>query len=351
MWGPSWQFVGVAALALAVVLSACGRAADEASSPPPGVQALLAGRFQWDVGPPLVAPADRPEDPCRSVKDPSVVYHNGRWHLFCTIRSAKRTHQIEYLSFTDWSQANAAPRHVLTMHPGYCCAPQVFFFAPQQRWYLICQASDESWDPKYQAAYATTTDLADPGSWSKLTPLGHHPVGTNSGLDFWVICDDTRAYLFFTTLDGHMWREETRLEDFPRGWSEPKLAIQGDIFEAGHVYLLRGLGRYLALVEAQDGLGWRYFKAYLADRLDGEWAPLAASKPQAFASMGNTRPTGPRWTDSISHGELLRAGHGQKLEVDPAHLRFLFQGVTDADRAGKPYGEIPWRLGLLDPAP
>jgi len=35
--------------------------------------------------------------------------------------------------------------------------------------------------------------------------------------------------------------------------------------------------------------------------------------------------------------------------VDPAHLQFLFQGVLDKDRQGKGYGEIPWRLGLLEP--
>jgi hypothetical protein len=29
-------------------------------------------------------------------------------------------------------------------------------------------------------------------------------------------------------------------------------------------------------------------------------------------------------------------------------LRFLFQGVSDEARAGKPYGQIPWRLGILE---
>ena len=145
-----------------------------------------------------------------------------------------------------------------------------------------------------------------------------------------------------------MWREETRLEDFPGGWSEAKLAIQGDIFEASHTYKLKGLDKYLTLVEAQGGRGWRYYKAYLADRLDGEWKPLAATKEQTFASMANTRPAGKRWTESISHGELLRAGVDQHLEVDPANLRFLFQGVNDEARAGKPYGQIPWRLGILE---
>ena len=45
----------------------------------------------------------------------------------------------------------------------------------------------------------------------------------------------------------------------------------------------------------------------------------------------------------------MRLGHDEKLEVDPANLQFLYQGVTDADRRGKKYGEIPWRLGLLTP--
>jgi len=35
-------------------------------------------------------------------------------------------------------------------------------------------------------------------------------------------------------------------------------------------------------------------------------------------------------------------------DISP-NLRFVFQGVTDARRAGKGYGAIPWRLGLLEP--
>lgn len=313
------------------------------------LKAFREGRWRWRLGPPLVAPVQRPEDPCFSVKDPSVVYYGGRWHLFCTIRSTKRTHQIEYLSFTDWAHANAAPRHVLTMHPGYFCAPQVFFFEPHRKWYLICQASDPAWEPDYGAAYATTTDIADPSSWSKLTPLRHRWADGKAGLDFWVICDEKKAHLFFTTLDGRMWREETSLQDFPAGWSDPVLAIEGDIFEAGHVYRLRGLDKYLAIVEAQNGHGWRYYKAYLADNLDDQWTPLAADRDRAFASMANVVASGDRWTDSISHGELIRTGYDQRLEVDPTNLRFVFQGVLDAERAGKPYGEIPWRLGILEP--
>lgn len=344
----------VTLLALSIMLAIRAELAAGASADPPErervVAALLAGQFRWTYGPPLVAPADRPEDPCFSVKDPSVVFYQGRWHLFCTIRSRKRTHQIEYLSFADWKDANRARRQVLQAHPGFFCAPQVFYFVPQKRWYLICQASDERWEPKYGAAYSTTTDIGKPESWSPLKPLGAKPAQGKAGLDFWVICDQSKAHLFFTTLDGRMWREETRLEDFPTGWSAPQLAIQGDIFEASHTYRLRGLDKYLTLVEAQGGHGWRYYKAYVADCLEGPWRPLAATRDHAFASMANVRPRAERWTDCISHGELLRAGFDQRLEVDPARLQFLFQGVTDQARAGKPYGQIPWHLGLLEPA-
>jgi hypothetical protein len=314
------------------------------------VDDLLAGRFAWNITQPVLAPAQRPKDLCYSVKDPSVVFYAERWHLFCSIRGQKRSHQIEYLSFADWKQAARTKRHVLKVSDGYFCAPQVFYFRPQKKWYLICQASDASWKPKYQAAYSTTSDITKPGSWSKLTPLGARLAGKKMGLDFWVICDGKRAHLFFTTLDGRMWREETGLDEFPRGWSPPVLAIRGDIFEASHVYTLKGLGKYLTVVEAQGGHGWRYFKAYLADRLAGPWEPLAATKDKSFASMASARHSKPRWTDCISHGELLRDGYDQTLQADPANLRFLFQGVRDKDRAGRPYGQIPWRLGLLEPA-
>lgn len=146
-----------------------------------------------------------------------------------------------------------------------------------------------------------------------------------------------------------MWRAQTSLTEFPCGWTEPVVALTGDIFEAGHTYRLKGLNKYLTLIEAQNGHGWRYYKACTAESLNGQWEPLAADKDNTFASMKNVRQTSEHWTDSISHGELIRDGYDEKLQVDPLKLRFLFQGVLDAGRRGKPYGEIPWRLGILEP--
>lgn len=64
--------------------------------------------------------------------------------------------------------------------------------------------------------------------------------------------------------------------------------------------------------------------------------------------MTNTTPTGGCWTGSISHRELIRAGSEEKLEVNSARLRFIFQGVLDNDHPGKQYGQVRWRLRLLE---
>ena len=310
---------------------------------------LQTGRLHWTVSAPLVRPVSRAHDFCHSVKDPTVVHYKDRWHLFCTIRSQKRSHQIEYLSFDDWKNANGAERHVLTLSDGYFCAPQVFHFSPHDKWYLIHQVVDESRKPALQPAYSTSQNLSDPASWTKPVLLYTEPPdNVERWIDFWVICDAQSAHLFFTSLDGRMWRSETTLSEFPHGWSRPAVVLRGDIFEAGHIYRLKGLNKFLAVIEAQAE-GRRYYKAFLADRLDGSWEPLAATREKPFASPVNVRDSGPHWTDSFSHGELLRTGWDQNLEVDPAKLRFLFQGVTDEAKAGKKYGDIPWRLGLLSP--
>lgn len=336
----------------------------------PGLDNFLRESFRWTTGRPVLRAAPSDGEEWISVKDPSLVRYKGQWHLFCTVRGRKRSHAIIYLSFPEWSQAEKAMRHVLHFHEGYFSTPQVFYFSPHRKWYLICQASHDSWEPQYQPAYSTSANIADPNSWTPLTPLfGKKPNNIKAWLDFWVICDEEKAYLFFTSLDGKMWRAQTSLSDFPLQWSEPIVALHGDVFEASHTYRLKGLGTYLTVIEAQRGYslygrmlrkalslidmkhdhGWRYYKAYVADSLEGSWKPLADGKGKVFASIKNVRQKEEHWTDSISHGELIRAGYDETLEVDPADLKFLFQGVTDGERKGEIYGEIPWRLGILTP--
>jgi hypothetical protein len=340
---PTTFVFALPALALAIIsISGCGPEMPAASQ---------AGRFRWMASDPLLAPLDRDGDLFYSVKDPTVVWHNDRWHVFCTIRGKVRSHQIEYFSFEDWNATSRAQRHILKLTDGYFCAPQVFYFGPHKKWYLVYQVIDKSRKPALQPAYSTTGNIADPKSCTAPSLLySAQPENVAGWIDFWIICDDSKAHLFFTSLNGKMWRAETALADFPGGWGRPEVVLTTDIFEASHTYRLKGQNRYLTVVEAQGSGGRRYYKAYVADRLDGAWNPASDIAPHMFATPENVTFRRERWTESFSHGELLRDGHDQTLTVDPQNLRFLFQGVRDEDRKGKPYGEIPWRLGLLTPA-
>ena len=319
------------------------------------IEDVLAGNFRWSVSQPLLAVAANRLPPSRgnpwiAVKDPSIVRFEGRWHLFSSLRKQKGGQgriRIAYLSFAEWKDAPSAKWHVLKLTDDYHGAPQVFYFEPHRKWYLIYQGEDKSRGISYGPVYSTNDDITDPTAWTLPAPLYSVKPGNKAGLDFWIICDEAKAYLFYTTLDGQMWRADTRLSDFPnRGWSDPKVILQADIFEASHIYKLAGLDKYLSLIEAQNG-SRRYYKAFLADRLDGKWIPLAASKKKPFAAPNNVLNQDKSWTTSYSHGELIRTGIDQSLEVDPANLQFVFQGVSDNEIRGKGYGSIPWRLGIL----
>jgi len=85
----------------------------------------------------------------------------------------------------------------------------------------------------------------------------------------------------------------------------------------------------------------------VADRLEVQWKGLSETLEKPFAAFSNVRQEKP-WTANISHGELVRDGVNEMMEVDPADIRFVFQGASDAEYRGNPYGKIPWRLGILD---
>lgn len=128
-------------------------------------------------------------------------------------------------------------------------------------------------------------------------------------------------------------------------------ALTGDFCEASHTYRLAGQNQFLTLIEAQGksgGRGRRFYKAYIADSLSGKWQELATSPDVPFAGGANVRFPSSSWTDSISHGELIRTGHDQNLEIDPENLQFLFQGILDSNW-GRGYGKLGWQLGLLKP--
>ncbi|MEM9884071.1 MAG: non-reducing end alpha-L-arabinofuranosidase family hydrolase [Planctomycetota bacterium] len=309
--------------------------------------------FAWTTGRPFVRTAEYGQEDWIALKDPSIVRHEGRWHMFCTVRGHERSHAVAYLSFEEFGQAQGVEPVIMPMHEGYVAAPQVFYFEPQKKWYMICQAINKQWTPGFRGAYSTTDDPSDPASWTPLRPLDIvRPEKIDKPyLDYWVICDDERAFVFFSSNNGKLWRTETALADFPNGWSFPEVAREGRIFEASHIYKLADRPGYFMVMEAIGQRGRRFFRGFTADRLDGDWSPIGRDGIYASVTRpekNNVAQPGGRWTDSISHGELLRTGVDQRMEVE-LHAPFVFQGVADDERRGRDYGKIPWSLGLLSP--
>ncbi len=335
-------------------LNLVAAAAQAAPPEEPSATPELAGfehPVMWEYSAPLIAPERRAENRSRAQKDPSVVFHGGKWHVFMTVKLPGKS-AIEYCSFEKWEDADTSSRTILDISDSdYYCAAQVFYFEPHEKWYLIYQmgvpGAKHMW-----VAYSTTTTISDPDSWTRAKPIldaGEKDPRKVGGLDYWIICDDERAYLFLTSLDGKMWRLWTELEKFPRGFDDCELALEAKVFEASHTYRLKGAEKYLTIIEEN---GRRYYKAYVADRLDGEWIPLADTAQRPFAGWKNIRPAPgvEAWTDNVSHGELIRDGYDQNLIVDPQNLRFIFQGMLDAHKSGKGYGQFQWRIGMLTPA-
>ena len=199
----------------------------------------------WEVSAPLITPTQRGNDPEIAVKDPSVVHYSDKWHVFMTVIHASGTRHIQYMSFDSWDVASDAPRYQLDLREGYVGAPQVFYFRPQEKWYLIYQveAPNRLWS---QPAYSTTSRIADPTSWTEAELFfpDADPTGREGmALDFWIIADEQSVYLFYTSLNGKLFRMRTSIEDFPHGFDNLELALEDDFLEASHTYRLKGFGR------------------------------------------------------------------------------------------------------------
>ena len=336
--------------AAAVFASRHAPAETPTTRPGAGGRAALVPPFQWVTTPALITAKGDARHPINAIKDPSVVRYNGLWHVFASSVTKAGAYSVVYLNFANWKDAAAAPQVALSSNPdlaGYHCAPQVFYFAPQKLWYLITVSQHPT--------YSTNPDIAKPEAWTKPQPFyAETPKSVPEGwLDYWVICDDTHAYLFFTDDHGRFFRARTTLADFPKGFDEPVVAMRQkvakELFEGSCTYRIKGTGQYLTLIEAANDQWKRYYKAFVADSLDGEWRPLAAQWHDSFADVTRIRTEdGTKvWTDNISHGELVRDDFDQTLTIDPAHLMLLYQGIDVRDPDSKDYNAIRWQLGLL----
>ncbi|MFF4712783.1 non-reducing end alpha-L-arabinofuranosidase family hydrolase [Streptomyces eurythermus] len=331
--------------AYGAVLSALGGTA-AAPAPHKG----LPSSFGWSSSKQLIAPKSDATHDIAGIKDPTVVRYKGKYHVFASVASASG-YNLVYLSFKDWSQAGSATHHYLdrtAIGSGYRAAPQVFYYAPQKLWYLVYQTGN--------ASYSTNKDISDPDGWS--APRDFYPdmpdiikrnIGNGYWVDMWVICDSADCYLFSSDDNGHLYRSQTTVGQFPNGFTNTVIAAQDPdryaLFEASNIYKVKGSGQYLMLVEAIGSDGRRYFRSWTSSSLAGSWSPLADSESNPFARASNvTFPSG-AWTKDISHGEMIRAGYDQTLTIPACKLQYLYQGM-DPNASGD-YNSLPWRLGLL----
>jgi len=318
-----------------------------------GAHCELAATLQWNGAAPLIAPRSDATHNLVAGKDPSVVYFNDKWHVYASSVSTAGAYNMVYTSFTDWTEAAAAPLYYMDQTSGfggYVAAPQVFYFRPQKKWYLLYQAGPPN--------YSTADDPGDPSKWTAPAPFfATQPalVAQNGGgwLDFWVICDDASCYLFFSDNHGRWYRSKTSIDQFPAGFGEPIVVMEdanaGRIFEASNVYKMNGTNQYLAIIEAFDQTSdnHRYFRSWIADSLDGPWLPWQASGSYPFAGERNVTFEGTPWTHDISHGEAIRADYDETLAIEPCNFRYVYQGADPMAETGGDYNKIPWRLGLI----
>lgn len=309
--------------------------------------------LRWSSTGPLLCPSTVLDRGLVSIKDPTVVHFEGRYHVFASTVSRAGAYNMVYLSFATFEEAPSVPWYHMDQTKGfdtYVAAPQLFYFAPQKLWYLVFQSGPPM--------YSTTRDVSDPTSWSVPKPFFTKTptiIEENTGwLDFWVIGDDQFAYLFFSDDGGRFYLSRTPLARFPFGFSDPTIVLQdpiaGRLYEACNVYRIQETGDYLALIEAFDDSSnqRRYFRAFTARNLSGPWSVLNDDARLPFAGESNVTFESEPWTRDISHGEMVRHCIDETMTLSLSSLRYLYQGFEPTFDTSD-YNAIPWKLGLLLP--
>ena len=307
--------------------------------------------FSWTSTGPIISAKSDATHNIVAVKDPSTVYYNGQYIVYASTANSAGGWGMEYLHFPNWSQAGAATPYFMDDNPnfsGYHTAPQVFYFAPQNKWYLIFQSP--------QPQYSTNSDPTQPQNWTAPKNFfASQPANVSNWLDYWIICDSTNAYLFFCDDGGQFYRSSTPIGNFPNGFSDPVIvyseANAGNLFEADNVYTVEGTGTYLADIECYGGPnGHRFFRALTATSLGGAWTPLGNTENFNTPFLGSSNVTFQSgvtaWTDDFSSGGAVIDGNDQTDPININNLTFLYQGDNPNNGASS-YALIPWQLGLV----
>jgi len=333
----------------------------------------------WNVsGPVFTARPDHPLDNI-AVKDPSIVFYNDKYHLFYTAKSATHSNghssysiSCAYTSAATLEKLNTAERFSIDSVAGdVIIAPQIFYFEPQKLWYIIAHTTEiENNLSRLKPIYLSNTNIENVNGWSEIKKIQTGKCDDSFWIDFWVICDEKKAYMFYSDQKGSVFRLESPLNTFPEGFSssKPELALYVNhfdeekswkMFEAVHIYYVKKENKYLALLEGAfqhpsrkmdiDSRN-RFIFGMTADSLNGEWQRIEKSQNEFLADAANfsfQKNSGILYTQ-VSHPELIRSAYNQKLEIEDYKLTMLFQtfdGSIISDSYS--YNELPWELVLM----
>lgn len=331
---------------------------------------------RWTVTEPILRKGPPGSFDNVAVKDPSIVYYDGGYHLFYTGKSSQQAgdglrYDIDagYVAAPTLSGLKAARRYNFRDLTGeIVIAPQIFYFEPQKLWYLFGHTK-VSGKPNLAPVYLTNPDIEDVEGWSRPNVLQTDKQTDEFWIDFWVICDENTAHLFYADQRGAILRMACPLEQFPVGFSHAReqtaLTLKGEdehgpwrVFEAQHVYHVKQSGDYLMVVECGYSHSEktivdprrRFLIALSADKLTGPWKRIEDGKNAFFAEAANLYHEDGSKSDytTVSHFELIRSGYNQKLEVDNDRLRIVFQSF-DGSRFPDTYryDALPWELAIM----
>ncbi len=214
-----------------------------------------------------------------------------------------------------------------------------FYTEARRKGFLIFQIKEKS-AIGHLPVFSTSPDISDPGSWTAHQTLLRKD-SSGKWIDFRVIAHEGKAYLFYTENHGEVMVRSTDLAHFPSGWGPAKEAF-GGIQEAVHVYKVRGKHEFHMVYELNNK-GVRSFGLATAPHPEGPWRKVTDTYATGCQLGFND---GQVWTDMVSHGELIRSGHDERMEYEPGRERCLIQGILRKNHVGQ-YLDLSWQLGLM----
>lgn len=327
---------------------------------------IASGKPAWHSKGILLRPGSGFDDV--SVKDPTVAYADGAWHVIYTAignRGSSVRRSLGHVSAPRLEDLHSAPR--VELSPAWpadgpeIAAPQVFYCRELAKWVLVAQRPEPG-PTRYVPIISFSQDIRDPAGWSvprDLLTVSQLPPG-QTAIDFWIISDGESYWLFFSDQKHGIWAMRSPDLVSPDRYEAPQrvLVDQGadwELHEAAHIYFLPDLNCYRLYVEAFRYGGAhrnhleRFIAIYHADRLPGPWRrDVEAAVPHSLNPEDIVGPDGKvPGVHQVSHPEWIRRGIDERLEIDLSPGAIIQETIVESPTDD--YLHLGWRLRLVQP--